>query len=91
MYRWSLCTGGPCVQVVFVYRWFLYTGGHGLNHFLIIALLVNFVKVFKEAIKAGLAYKENTKDIMDEIMRELEVWPICIVGVVYVFCRYGLS
>jgi Rab-like protein 2 len=32
----------------------------------------NVVKVFKEAIKAGLAYKENTKDIMDEIMRELE-------------------
>ena len=30
-------------------------------------------KVFKEAIKAGLAYKENSTDIMDEIMKELEV------------------
>ena len=27
MYRWSLCTGGLCVQVVLVYRWSLCTGG----------------------------------------------------------------
>ena len=27
MYRWSLCTGGHCVQVVIVYRWSLHTGG----------------------------------------------------------------
>ena len=27
MYRWSLCTGGPCVQVVLVCRWSLYVGG----------------------------------------------------------------
>ena len=35
---------------------------------------VNHCKVFKEAIKAGLAYKENSTDIMDEIMKELEVY-----------------
>ena len=27
MYRWALCTGSPCVQVVLVYRWSLCTGG----------------------------------------------------------------
>ena len=30
-------------------------------------------QVFKEAIKAAVAYKENSTDIMDAIMRELEV------------------
>ena len=27
MYRWPLCTGVPCVQVVLVCRWSLYAGG----------------------------------------------------------------
>lgn len=34
---------------------------------------MNHPQVFKEAIKAGVAYKENSTDIMDAIMRELEV------------------
>jgi Rab-like protein 2 len=33
----------------------------------------NVVKVFKEAIKAGITYKENSTDFVDEVMRELEV------------------
>ncbi|KAL5475742.1 hypothetical protein EMCRGX_G025592 [Ephydatia muelleri] len=32
----------------------------------------NVVKVFREAIKAAVAYKENTIDFMDQVMRELE-------------------
>lgn len=31
----------------------------------------NVVKVFKEAIRAGIAYKENSQDIVDQIMEEL--------------------
>ena len=34
---------------------------------------LNHPQVFKEAIKAAVAYKENSTDIMDAIMRELEV------------------
>ncbi|XP_065064843.1 rab-like protein 2A [Rhopilema esculentum] len=32
----------------------------------------NVVKVFREAIKLGYNYKENSSDFMDEVMRELE-------------------
>ena len=31
------------------------------------------LQVFREAIKAALAYKDNTTDYLDEVMRELEV------------------
>ena len=27
VYRWSFCTGVPCIQVILVYRWSFYTGG----------------------------------------------------------------
>ena len=30
-------------------------------------------KVFKEAIKAAVAYKEHSTDFLDDVMRELEV------------------
>ena len=30
-------------------------------------------KVFREAIKAALAYKQNSTDFLDQVMRELEV------------------
>ncbi|ESN90626.1 hypothetical protein HELRODRAFT_70637 [Helobdella robusta] len=33
----------------------------------------NVVKVFKDAIRAAVAYKNNSTDITDEIMKELEV------------------
>ncbi|XP_062508614.1 rab-like protein 2A [Corticium candelabrum] len=32
----------------------------------------NVVKVFREAIKAAIIYKENSTDFVDEVMRELE-------------------
>ncbi|XP_018611143.1 RAB, member of RAS oncogene family-like 2 isoform X2 [Scleropages formosus] len=32
----------------------------------------NVVKLFKDAIKLALAYKQNSRDFMDEVMRELE-------------------
>lgn len=32
----------------------------------------NVVKCFKDAIRAAVAYKNNSTDFMDEIMRELE-------------------
>ena len=31
------------------------------------------MQVFREAIKAALAYKDNSTDYLDEVMRELEV------------------
>ena len=31
------------------------------------------VQVFRESIKAAIAYKENTSDFLDQVMRELEV------------------
>ena len=34
---------------------------------------VNVVKVFRDGIKLAVAYKENSTDFMDEIMRELEL------------------
>lgn len=34
---------------------------------------VNVVKVFRDAIKLSVAYKENSTDFMDEIMKELEL------------------
>ena len=30
-------------------------------------------QVFKEAIKAAVAYKEHSTDFLDDVMRELEV------------------
>ncbi|KAJ8373388.1 hypothetical protein AAFF_G00265760 [Aldrovandia affinis] len=32
----------------------------------------NVVKVFKDAIKLAMSYKQNSSDFMDEVMRELE-------------------
>ncbi|XP_066580164.1 RAB, member of RAS oncogene family-like 2 isoform X3 [Amia ocellicauda] len=32
----------------------------------------NVVKLFKDAIKLALSYKQNSSDFMDEVMRELE-------------------
>ena len=34
---------------------------------------VNVVKVFRDGIKLAVAYKENSTDFMDEILRELEL------------------
>ena len=34
---------------------------------------VNVVKVFRDGIKLAVAYKENSTDFMDEIMKELEL------------------
>lgn len=38
-----------------------------------------YSKVFKDAIRAGLAYKESTQDIVDHIMEELRVsYELCL-------------
>lgn len=37
------------------------------------------VQVFKEAIKAAVAYKEHSTDFLDDVMRELEVCASLIV------------
>ena len=31
------------------------------------------MQVFRESIKAAIAYKENSSDFLDQVMRELEV------------------
>lgn len=33
----------------------------------------NVVRLFKDAIRAAVAYKQNSTDIMDQIMAEIEV------------------
>jgi Rab-like protein 2 len=33
----------------------------------------NVVKVFREAVKAAVAYKQNSTDFLDQVMQELEV------------------
>ena len=35
--------------------------------------MFNCFQVFREAIKAAVAYKQNSTDFLDQVMRELEV------------------
>ena len=36
-------------------------------------IVFNCFQVFREAIKAAVAYKQNSTDFLDQVMRELEV------------------
>jgi len=43
--------------------------------------------VFKEAIKAAVAYKEHSTDFLDDVMRELEVSDVLVlVYIVNCYC-----
>ena len=45
------------------------------KHYIVQLFLCNhdFLQVFREAIKLGVGYKENSTDFMDEVLKELEV------------------
>ena len=40
----------------------------------------NVVKVFREAIKLALHYKDNSTDFVDQVMKELEIFDDLDVG-----------
>ena len=46
---------------------------YSLSWCMLVTLCVSLRQVFKEAIKAALAYRESSTDFIDQVMRELEV------------------
>ncbi|XP_062318216.1 RAB, member of RAS oncogene family-like 2 [Osmerus eperlanus] len=71
----------PCVVVAnkidadvkVTQRSFNFAKKQGLSHYFVSAADgTNVVKMFRETIKMALQYKQNSRDFMDEVMRELE-------------------
>ncbi|XP_022290709.2 rab-like protein 2A [Crassostrea virginica] len=69
-----LCCGNKIdVDYSITKKAFTFPKKHGMPFYFVSASDgTNVVKLFKDAIRAAVAYKNNSTDFMDEIMRELE-------------------